>query len=269
MSDAQPQQPPNMGTYLYAVAHAQPLQGTGAGLQLPGIEGMPVRTVLQGDLAAVVSDSPRDEYDVTLDLVNAHEGVVEEAMARTDVLPVSFGTVAGSDQEVKERLLRAESDELHRQLEHVTNRVELGVKALWEQDFLFTQIMIDDPNIQDLRDQIVGTTPEETYDIRLQLGELTDAAIQRRRDQDAQVILNALSPLAVETRTNDIITDMMILNASFLVDKNQVPAFEAAVNRLQQATQGQATLQYVGPLPPYNFVRISLSWEEPSDAIAQ
>jgi hypothetical protein len=269
MSNAQPQQFQSMGTYLYAVTYAQPFQGAGGGLQARGIAGLPVRIVSHGDLAAIVSDSPSDQYDVTLDLVTAHEGVVEEAMQRSDVLPVSFGTVAASDQEVKERLLQSETNELHEQLQTVKNRVELGVKALWEQNFLFAQIVAEDPRIQALREQIVGTTPEQTYDVRLQLGELTDAAIQRRRQQDSQVILDAFSPLAADTRVNDIITDMMIVNAAFLVDKSQVQAFTAAVNNLQQATQGQAILQYAGPLPPYNFVRLTVHWEEPSGAIAQ
>ena len=190
-------------------------------------------------------------------------------MQQADVLPVSFGTVANSDQEIVDKLLSRESDELQQQLEWVTNRVEMGVKALWDQNALFSEITADDGTIQELRDQIVGTTPEETYDLRLQLGELTVAAIQLKREQDAAAILDELSPLAVDFRTNDIITDMMIVNASFLVDRSQVPAFTEKVNALQQASGGRMTIQSVGPLPPYNFVSVVVSWEEPGDAITQ
>ncbi len=261
MSSPEPQ---NMGTYLYAVTYSQPFVGDGAAFQTQGIAGRPVRVIQQADLAAIVSDSPSDQYDVTREYVTAHESVIEEAMRRADVLPVSFGTVANNDQEVQERLLQRESDELHRQLEHIRNRVELGVKALWEQNALFAQIAVEDPNIQALRDEIVGTTPEETYDIRLQLGEFIDAAIQDRREQDSANILDALSPLAVETRTNKLITDMMVVNASFLVDKNQIQAFTNGVNALQQANAGRMTFQFVGPLPPYNFITVSVHWEEPA-----
>lgn len=260
------------GAYLYCVTYAKPFGGnggSGAGLQTQGIAGRPVRVVRQGDLAAVVSDSPLEEYDITRDNVTAHEQVIEEVMRRTDVLPVSFGTVAGSDREVRERLLQSESDELHRQLEYVKNRVELGVRALWEQDRLFAEIVAGDERIQALRDQIVGTTPEQTYDIRIQLGELTNAAIERTREQDAAAILDALSPLAMDTRTNEVITDMMVLNAAFLVDKANVQAFASKVNTLNQSYGGRMSLQYAGPLPPYSFVSVAVHWEEPSGAVAQ
>lgn len=262
-------EPENSGTYLYGVAYSQPFSGDGATFHTLGIAGRPVRVVQQADLAAIMSDSPSDQYDITNENVMAHESVVEEAMQRADILPVSFGTVANSDQEVQERLLQRESDELRQQLEFIKNRVELGVKALWEQAALFAQIANEDSNIQALRDQIVGTTPEETYELRIELGELTDAAIQAKRDQDAADILDALSPLAVDVRTNNIITDMMIVNASFLVDKNQMQAFTDKVNALQQANAGRITFQFVGPLPPYNFVTLAIEWEEPSDAIAE
>lgn len=262
-------EPATVGTYLYAVTYSQLFAGNGAAFQAQGIAGHPVRIIMQGDLAAIVSDSPTDQYDITYENVTAHERVIEEAMARADVLPVSFGTVANNDQEVQERLLQRESEELHQQLERIHNRVELGVKALWEQEALFAQIATDNSDIQVLRDQIVGTTPEETYDIRIQLGELIDAAIQQRRDMDSQAILDALSPLAVDVRANNIITDMMIVNASFLVERNQVQAFTDKVNALRQAYTGRITFQYVGPLPPYNFVSVAVHWEEPSDALAQ
>ena len=262
-------QPRSVGTYIYCVTYARPFQGNGTAFQARGIAGLPARIVQQGDLAAVVSDSLTDQYDVTRDNVTAHEGVVEQAMQQADILPVSFGTVAGSDRDVQERLLRRESAELHRQLERVKNRVEMGVKALWEQNALFAEIVAEDSRIQTLRDQIVGTTPEQTYDIRLQLGELTNAAIERKRERDASAMLNVLAPLAVESQVNKIITDMMVLNAAFLVEKHQVHAFQAKANELAQAQSGRMMVKNAGPLPPYNFVRVAVHWEEPSGAIAQ
>ena len=267
MSNAQPQ---SVGTYLYCVTRSQPFAGNGTRFQAEGIAGRSARMVVsETGLAAIVSDSPQDEYDITLENVTAHERVIEAAMQKTDVLPASFGTVAGSDQEVVDQLLRREAGELQPQLEWVTNRIEMGVKALWNQDALFSQIVAEDSTIQDLSNQIAGTTPEETYDLRIQLGELADAAIQRQRELDADAILDALSPLAVDTRTNDIITDLMIVNASFLVDRNQVQAFTDKVNALQQASDGRLTIQLAGPLPPYNFVSVVVHWEEPTGAITQ
>lgn len=266
MNEAQPQ---SAGSYLYCVTYSQPFAQSGSSLQMAGVGGFPVRVITQGDLAAIVSDSQTDQYEITLEYIRAHEDVVEAVMQRADVLPVSFGTVASNDQEILERLLQREAEALRSQLESVKGRVEMGVKALWDQDALFAQITSEYSDIQELREQIVGTTPEETYDIRLELGELTDAAIQHQREVDSATILDALSPLAIETRTNRIITDMMIVNAAFLVDKSQMTAFNEKANALQQASAGRMTLQLAGPLPPYNFVTVEVHWGEPSGATTQ
>lgn len=262
-------QPPRRGTYLYCVTRVGPFQQNGSGIQATGIAGQPVRMITQGDLAAFVSDSPADEYDITHENVTAHESAIEQVMQHADVLPVSFGTVAASDDEVRERLLRHESENLRSQLERVRNRVELGLKVLWEEGPLFSQIITEDPELQALREQIVGTTPEETYDIRIRIGELTDAAIQSKREQETTDIMNALAPLTVDSRINNIITDLMILNAAFLVDKSQVRAFGAKVDEMRQSSQGRLNFQFVGPLPPYNFVTVTVHWEEPSNAVTQ
>lgn len=258
MNSTQPEQADHAaGTYVYCITRAQAVPG-GKALDVSGIGGEPVRAVEQADLAAIVSNSPLDSYDVTRENLMAHEQVVEKVMQQADVLPVSFGTVAEDDQSVQQQLLAAVSDDLHQALDAVHDRVELGVKVLWAKERLFAEIADEDESIRTLRDQIAGTTPEETYDERTQLGELIGNAIERKSDQVAADVLNVLQPLAVNSRTGDLFSDLMVLNASFLVDKQQIPAFEAQLDKLRQAQEGRLMFQYTGPLPPYNFVTIAV-----------
>jgi hypothetical protein len=74
--------------------------------------------------------------------------------------------------------------------------------------------------------------------------------------------------LAVETKVNKHLGDLMLLNAAFLVDKAQEQAFDAKVQALGAAGAGRQIIQYVGPLPPYNFVDIRMQREEESDGSA-
>ena len=254
-------------TYIYCVTRTKAgrtdskASAANLGLDLPGIGGKPVRTIPYSDLAAVVSDSPFDTYDVTRENLMAHEQVVEKVMEQSDVLPVSFGTVADNDQAVQQQLLAVALDDMHQALDMVHGRVELGVKVMWEKNRLFAEIAAEDQSINALLAQITGTTPEETYDERTQLGELISAAIERKRDQDAPVILQALQPLAVDARVNEILTDLMVLNASFLVDKQQVQTVQAQVDALRQQQAERLLFQFAGPLPPYSFVSIIVGKE--------
>ncbi len=268
MSSTQPEPTGHSAnTYIYCVARPQAAStdtnatAESLALNVSGIGGKPVRAIPYSDVAAVVSDSPFDTYDVTRENLMAHEQVVENIMEHSDVLPVSFGTVADDDQAVQQLLLAGALNNIHQAFDVVHGRVELGVKVMWVQDRLFSEIAAEDETITALLNQIAGTTAEETYDQRAQLGELTSNAIEHKRDQDAAVILQALQPLAVDSRVNEIFADMMVLNASFLVDKQQVPAFQAQVDSLRQAQEGRLLFQFAGPLPPYSFVSIAVGKE--------
>ena len=52
----------------------------------------------------------------------------------------------------------------------------------------------------------------------------------------------------------------MIMNAAFLVSREQEQAFDAAVKEIGQQYD-KLTFKYTGPWPPYNFVNIRLKLE--------
>jgi hypothetical protein len=258
--------PSNAGTYIYCVAHARAFETGSSLFATPGIGGRDnaVRVVTYDDLAAVVSDGPQDDYDVSRENLLAHQRVITQAMTRSDVLPVSFGTVADSDQQVQEQLLQGAADELRHSLAEVRGRIELELKVLWNEERLFAEIVAENDDVRVLRDSLAGQAPEATQYERIPLGERVAAAIQHKSEAEAASLLDALEPLAVKTRVNDNLSDMMLLNAAFLVDKIQEQAFDAKVQVLGEAQAGRQIFQYVGPLPPYNFVDIRLQWEEPN-----
>jgi hypothetical protein len=226
-----------------------------------------VRILTYDDLAAVVSDAPQDQYDISRENLLAHQRVVTQTMTRSDVLPVSFGTVAASDQQVQE-LLHREADALHRSLAQVRGRIELELRVLWHEERLFAEIVAENEDIRALRDRLAGQAPAATHYERIQLGELVAAALERKSAAEAAALLDALEPLAVATKVNKNLGDMMLLNAAFLVDRRQEPAFDAQVQALGEAQAGRLIVRYVGPLPPYNFVDVELQWEEESDGSA-
>src|SRR5579862_4695362 len=101
-----------MGIYLYCIVHAAPFANERVPFHSQAIGGPehPVRVLSFAELAAVVSDVPARRLEVKRDLLLAHEVVVMEAMDRSDVIPLSFGTIAQNDEEVVEKLLKASAD---------------------------------------------------------------------------------------------------------------------------------------------------------------
>jgi len=120
----------------------------------------------------------------------------------------------------------------------------------------------ENPPIRRLRDSLMGRLTEETYYERIRLGEMIENAMWKKRDGDAEKILTPLRPLVYKTRAAKVITDRMVLNAAFLVEDARQAEFDAVVDRLDEEMGKRLIFKYVGPVPPYNFVNIVVTWEE-------
>lgn len=69
-----------------------------------------------------------------------------------------------------------------------------------------------------------------------------------------------VADVVVGQTDDDLFSDRLVLNRSYLVDREDREAFDAAVDRIQ-AIDDSVTVQYTGPWPPYNFVDIRISAE--------
>ncbi|NQT47572.1 MAG: GvpL/GvpF family gas vesicle protein, partial [Chloroflexi bacterium] len=97
------------GKYLYCIIESNEARNFGP-LGIGG-EGNPVTTISSDDLSAVISESPVKKYSTTRANTVAHEKAIEKVMGEGyTVLPVKFGTVADSAQEVRD-VLRKRSRE--------------------------------------------------------------------------------------------------------------------------------------------------------------
>ena len=250
-------------TYVYGVASAAGFHHGHPAVGVPGIGGLgaPVRTIEFEDLVAVVSDVPTSRFDLTRENLVEHQRVLEAVLSRSDVLPFSFGTVAGNDDEVRELLLRGGFDALHEQLDYVRGCVELEVKAAWEPDRLFNEIAEENEEVRALRDAIPELADEDAAVARITLGQLTEADIELKSSWESDALLDVLEPIAAEVLVSPNLTETMVLNAAFLVERSREAQFDRAVEAVAQANAQRLVFSYVGPLPPYSFINLAFATE--------
>jgi hypothetical protein len=190
----------------------------------------------------------------------AHTRVLEAVMQQYTVLPICFGIVAPDADTLNSQLLAQRYDDLEAMLDQLRGQIELGLKAFWADAQIFHEIADQQPTIRTLRKSIAARPPESTYSDRINLGELVEAAVALRRQRDSEQILSALRPLARATVTHPVLTDRMVVNAAFLLDRADVERFDAAVHDLDLSLGPQISFKSVGPVPPYNFVTLSVRW---------
>lgn len=246
----------NKGRYVYCIVRSEhPLSFGPIGI---GEEPSPVYTVRCDDLSAIVSDAPLGVFDPTRDNVLAHQRVNETVMREHTVLPMSFGTVFKTRDDVATFLksaYRAFSDVLDK----MENKLEFGLKVIWDREAVIRAIEEEDEDIHRLKNEIAAQKGS-TYFARMQYGRLIDSALQSRLERYVSEIFDRLRNVSVAARANKPIGDRMILNAAFLVTRDTEDVFDARVKELG-ATHDKLTFKYTGPWPPYNFVNIRLKLE--------
>ena len=186
-----------------------------------GMNNSEVYTVPYRNVAAIVSDSPMKDYELSEDNTRRHEAVLRQVMKEHTVVPVEFGTTIKNER-ILRRILRKAYDPTRECLKLVDNMVELGVKAALNEDIVF----VDHP----------------------------------KRKECISDIMGSLNTKAKQTVTGDIFSDRLFLNASFLVNKEDMNAFSNEVTNLQEKYP-MLKLLYSGPWAPYNFVYIKIGAE--------
>jgi hypothetical protein len=186
-----------------------------------GLNNAEVYTIPHKDIAAVVSDSPMMDYELTEDNMRIHEAVLRRVMEEHTVVPVEFGTTI-KNEKILRRLLTKAYAPARESLRLVDNKVELGVKA----------VLIED----------------------------TESVDPEKRKEYVTEILTSLKTIAKQAVTGDLFSDRLILNASFLVNREDIDAFSEMVAQLQEKYP-MLRLLYSGPWAPYNFVYIKIGAE--------
>jgi hypothetical protein len=244
------------GKYVYCIIKSErPLSFGALGI---GADPSLVQTVTYRDLAAVVSNTSLVVQDPTRDNVLAHQRVNETVMQQHTVIPMSFGTVFKTDDDIIE-LLKSAYDAFSDVLNKMQDKFEFGLKVLWDRDQIIREIEEEDEDIRRLKGEI-STQKGSTYFARMQYGRLIDAALQARSERYVAEIFEALRDVSVASRSNKPIGDRMIMNAAFLVSRDMEQAFDARVKDVGSKYE-KLTFKYTGPWPPYNFVNIRLKLE--------
>lgn len=223
-----------------------------AGTQLPDSDSAApftrLRLVESGALAAVVVTPPADRSLGRAQDLLAHDRLLAELVAAgTPVVPLRFGTVMSDDDQVVSEVLDASLEAL---LAEVTDRVQYTVKVRFEQDAVLSELLREEPEIRRLR-ELAGT--QESFDVKLRLGQLVVEALDRRRPAVADDIVRELGD-EVAMRLHETSAPEDVLSAAFLVERGRIEAFEAQVERVAEHHAGLLRVRLVGPTAAYDFV---------------
>ncbi|MBI4304263.1 MAG: GvpL/GvpF family gas vesicle protein [Chloroflexi bacterium] len=220
-----------------------------------GVEDAEVYAINYEDLAAVVSDNGLTEIYPTRRNVLAHTTVQDEFLKKYTFLPMGFGMIATSEDNVR-RLLEKNYEALAKELERLAGKIEAELKIFWDEKAMVGE---NQELLSKLKTKISSASSAvEAQRLAIEAGMVVERIVREWKAKYAGQVYNSLKGLAIDARLNNPAGVKNILNASFLIERVKEHEFVEQVRRLDAEHRGKMNFKYVGPLSPYNFVDLRL-----------
>ncbi|HET7051928.1 MAG TPA: GvpL/GvpF family gas vesicle protein [Solirubrobacteraceae bacterium] len=240
-----------MATYVYGI-----VESTARAPKARGIGGAPLAMVAGDGAAALVSDLPDGDVRMGRDEVLMHAEVLDQALAQGTVLPMRFGVVMDGSDDVRRQLLERHGEDLRNQLADLAGKVEVNVRAVYEEDVVLREVVSEDPEIARLREAVRGRSEDAAYYERIRLGELVAQAIEAKRERDAQAIIDVLAPETLAVDVGAPAHERVVLSVSFLVDRERLEKFDEVLEAVARDQVGRIRFKLTGPRAPHSFVEL-------------
>ena len=245
------------GKYIYCITE-EAEEGAFGGLGIGG-RGDALRLIPYRDIGAVVSDTAVMRYPVSRENSLAHERAIEAVFKDHTVLPVRFCTIAEDEAKVRV-ILEREYAEFKGLLGGMRGRVELGLKAIFREEWIYREIPERHAEIKERKQAIASLPPQQAHWALVEIGKMVEMALQVEKARVREEIVEALKGACHDLRLTDrILGERMILNAAFLVDRSHESEFDRKVNALGDRYAEQVKFKYVGGFPPFNFVCLTIT----------
>jgi hypothetical protein len=234
------------GKYIYGII----MGGGEVALGIKGVVGTStVYTIAHEGISGVVSDYTGESFgsmgqeELARCLV-AHQTVVEQVVKKHPVLPMKFGTVLASADEVH-RLLAQGQSQFSLTLFWIQDKVEVEVVSSWAGG-----VIEEEAELPVLLDE-EALPPEQLRVSRAQ-----------RRQSYLERMIGFLQPVSVDVQPHP---DMggRVMRVAFLVDRANLDGFYERIKQLNALFYSQIEFQVIGPLPPYSFAMVEVTKSSP------
>ncbi|MBI2351527.1 MAG: GvpL/GvpF family gas vesicle protein [Deltaproteobacteria bacterium] len=242
------------GKYLYGIIRTEGDQDLGP----IGFRRAQVYTIGFRDIAALVSHHPLTKIKPLRDNLTLHHQVIKEAIQNFTIIPMVFGHIVRGAGEIR-RLLEINYPEIDQELNRLGNKVEMGLKVLWDVDNIFEYFVNRDRELRDFRDRIFGRSRQPTQGEKIDLGRLFESKLNKERERHAAKVVRVLGNYTVESKVIPPTHEKMVMNGAFLIERGKEGLFEERVHLAAGLFDGNFTFDYSGPWAPHNFIALKLT----------
>jgi hypothetical protein len=222
--------------YVYAIVPAT----AALPAEVRGIDGEPLELICYGDLGAVVGQTPAPQPVRTRERLQRHKAVVDAVQRSNETLPVRFGTVLASEQQIVDSLVR-KYQTLREDLFKLGNELEFDLLVLssaavpgsWESQ---------DEEPPPPGDGRAAAGKARAHEERLRVATRPIDAVLAEHARESRWTFRGARPVAC--------------SAAYLISPSATATFVRAFTRLC-AERRDFSLILGKPLAPYSFVTVA------------
>jgi len=222
-----------------------------------------VHAISYQEISAVVTDSEIADYtnmprDILAKRLVNHQEVIERIMNQGyTIIPVRLGTFAVDEEEVKDILHRGYS--LIKDIEEkISDKIEIDVAVIWGDFSLALKEVSKEKEIKEFKEKLLAKAKGITVDNQMKVGIMVKKILDKKRENYAQEIQNALKSTSQDFKPHELMDDKMIINAAFLINRGEQENFDRKIEKLNIEFAEKLNFKCVGPLPPYSFYTLEL-----------
>ena len=243
------------GIYLYAVVSGCKQKELGN----CGVGENNVYTIVHRDLAAVVSVTSLKKVRPERRHLAAHNAVHRRLNEVTTPLPVSFGTIAENEVEIK-KILSLNYESFAETLQKVEDRMEMGLRVSVNVPNIFAFLVDRHPDLKRARDELAAKQGKGSREEQINLGQLFERILEENREKFTSQVESILGPVCHEIKRLDCRDEKLIMNLACLVSRENEKAFERMIFEAANGFDDNYSFDFNGPFVPYNFVELEISF---------
>jgi hypothetical protein len=255
------------GLYIYCIvdkdikAADRDVNREDPGIGITGLRNQSMYQVKYKDLGAVVSNFSLQRLKASIDDIMAHQKAVEILRNKNEatVLPVRFGTVLKNHAEVSS-LLSKSYDEYKSKLTKFKGKDEFGIKVLISEkvrEKLKNEVETESTQVKRIKNSISSVSASKSgsdYLLKLTLKDAIRNELYKKLEQLTLEIHQQFADLSVDSALlkNDV--EQIILNAAYLVDRDNSNFFKSKAIELREHYRSVGLVFHLsGPWAPYSF----------------
>jgi hypothetical protein len=237
-----------------------------------GLDSRPVRKVVEGEIAALVSSLDADEYaaeridEHATDLewlgprAQAHDAVVTWANDPGPAVPLPMWTLFSGEPGVC-GMLAARSAELRDTLARIAQADEYSLRVFAKAAEVRAALESLAPEIGDAQRALASAPPGQRYLLERKLEAQKKELLRSTAESVAARVYDEVRAAAVESvleplpRASAVAEAQVVLNAVFLVRRDGYEEFRRRVSAVVAAHKDRGFhFEFTGPWPAYHFV---------------